>query len=115
MERDWRIVAIPEEDAATASVLTLFEAIVQHTYDSLEPFSLSEDCPVQAQVGRTAHDKLTFQDVPMNARLIELVNDFGMYIKFILQFESPPAGSAATSSNILQPGRNAIEVSLSIC
>ena len=68
MERDWRIVAIPEEDVATASLLSLFQAIVSHTYDQLEPFHLSSDqtlCPVQAQVGRAAQGN--FQDAPMTA------------------------------------------------
>ena len=110
--RDWRIVVIPEEDIATASVLSLFEAIVHHTYDALEPLILSpdqRDCPVQAQVNRTAPG--SFQDIPMTARLVELVEAFGMYIKFVLQLESATTPSAATCSTT-QAGKNAMEVSL---
>ena len=55
-------------------------------------------------MGRAAQGN--FQDAPMTARLAELVAAFGMYIKYTLQLESPPA---ATSNP--QPVRNAVEVS----
>ena len=41
-EKDWRIVIILDE---SASILSFFQAIVDHTYDSTEPLSVS----------RTAH------------------------------------------------------------
>ena len=41
VERDWRVVVVPSEEASGANVSSLFLAIVNHTYDSTEPFTLS--------------------------------------------------------------------------
>jgi hypothetical protein len=39
VERDWRIVAVPDEDASSgATVLLLFQGIVDHSFDLTEPF-----------------------------------------------------------------------------
>lgn len=65
------------------TVLSLFKAIVDHTYDSAEPFSLTpeqQDCAVQSQVGSAQDHR--FQDVPLIARLSKVVAAFG---KFIVQ------------------------------
>ena len=61
---------------------------INHTYDALEPFRHSkQDCPIQAQVGK-AQDSQNFQDVPLIARLSEVVvAAFGKYFKFIVQSE----------------------------
>ena len=64
VERDWRIVVIPDEDAAGATVLSLFQGIIDHSFDSMEPFSLSpekQSSAIQAQVGK-AQDSQNFQD-----------------------------------------------------
>lgn len=111
VERDWRIVVVPDEEASDASVSSLFLAIVNHTYDSTEPFTLSpekQDCPIQAQVGKS-QDSQNFQDVPLIARLSEVVAAFGMYFKFFVQseLEQSPSPSIATP----RPARNAFEVS----
>ena len=110
VERDRRIVAVPDEEAETASLSSLFLAIVNHTYDAMEPFTLSiekQDCPIQAQVGK-AQDSQNFQDVPLIARLSKVVAAFGMYFKFIVQSELEllPSSSVATP----RPVRNAFEV-----
>ena len=112
VERDWRIVVVPEEEASSgASVSSLFLAIVNHTYDSTEPFILSlekRDCPIQAQVGK-AQDSKNFQDVPLIARLSEVVAAFGMYFKFVVvQSELEP--STPSSIATPRPARNAFEV-----
>lgn len=38
VERDWRIAVIPDEDVSSgATVLSLFQGIVDHSFDSMEP------------------------------------------------------------------------------
>ena len=89
MERDWRIVVVPDDDASSgATVLSLFQGIVDHSFESTEPFSLSpetQDSPVQALVGKVQE---SLQDVPLTARLSEVVATFGMCCMGL--FQSPP-------------------------
>ena len=110
LERDWRIVVIPEEDAPEANVLSLFQAIVDHTYDSDEPLSLSPEqlCgAIQAKIGK-AQDSQHFQDVPLVAKLAEVVAPFGMFFKFIVLSELQ--SSTASCVTVPGPARSAFEV-----
>ena len=111
VERDWRIVAVPDEEVSDASVSSLFLAVVNHAYDPMEPFTLpleKRDCPVQAQVGKAMDDLSNFQDVPLVARLSEVVVAFGMYFKFIVKCELEPSPSSSVA--VSRPVRNAFEV-----
>ena len=111
VKRDWRIVVIPDEDSSSASVMSLFQAIVDHTYDSAEPFTLApenKDCAIQAQVGK-AQDSQNFQNVPLTAPLSEVVASFDTYFKYFVQIELAPLKSSS-SVDIPRPARNAFEV-----
>ena len=52
--REWRVVQVPEEDARTTDISTLFTRILDHVYDPLEPFRPLEtdrDAPIRAEIG----------------------------------------------------------------
>ena len=52
--REWRVVQVPEEDAHTTDISTLFTRILDHVYDPLEPFrplETDQDAPIRAESG----------------------------------------------------------------
>ena len=54
--RDWRVVDIPDEDAATTNLSILYQNICSHSYDALEPFQPAPedvDAPLKAEIGST--------------------------------------------------------------
>ena len=80
--RDWRVVNIPEEDVKQTDIFRLYVGIVDHTFDSLEPYNPpigSRDAPVRTLKTLNAKD---FQDIPLNVCVADAVALFGVYIKF---------------------------------
>lgn len=73
--RDWRVVSIPEEDIRRTDILCLYTGIVDHTYNSLEPYS-----PPPGS-----------RDVPLNVCVADAVALFGVYLKFIVVLEDDEA------------------------
>ena len=54
--RDWRVVDIPDENAATTNLSILYQNICSHSYDALEPFQPAPedvDAPLKAEIGST--------------------------------------------------------------
>ena len=92
--RDWAIVNVPEENSLTIDVLSLYKAIVSHTFDALETLNLPcelVDNPISAQIGKSPSSK-DFQLLLLAARL------FGVYIKFFIRDESECSGVTVSSS-----------------
>ena len=86
-----------------------FKGSTDHSFDSMEPFSLSpekQSSAIQAQVGK-AQDSQNFQDVPLIAHLSEVVAAFGMYFKYVVlsDFEQPATSSVVA---VPRPARNAL-------
>ena len=77
LARDWRVVGISEEDSAI-DVATLYLSVVNHIYDSLEPFSPlpGDSGTIRAEIGSS--QKGPFQDVPLTVRVCEVAGIFGV-------------------------------------
>lgn len=115
VERDWRVVTIPEEDSLQASIADLFNGIVEHSFDPMEPFSPppeTQSYTVCAQVGQTKAGD--FQDVPLNARLSQVTDAFGLHYKFMLIVQLGELAGPLQTVRVDKPRRNAYEVSSSI-
>jgi hypothetical protein len=71
--QEWRVVYLAEEGGDSVGIATLFNSIVEHLYDALEPFSPSpsdQEAPVRAAIG-TSQDS-PFQDIPLTVRVAEV-------------------------------------------
>ena len=98
--RDWAIVNVPEEDPLTIDELSLYKAIVSHTFDALETLNLPcelVDNTISAQIGKSPSSK-DFQLLPLTARLCDVTALFGVYIKFFIGDESECSGVTVSSS-----------------
>lgn len=74
-------VVIPASSGAT--VLSLYQGIVDHSFDSTEPPSeTGQRCTTSS--GRKSSRQQNFQDVPLIAQLSEVVVVFGMYFQIHL-------------------------------
>ena len=107
--RDWRVVNIPEEDVRRTDIFRLYVRIVEHTFDSLEPYSPpvgSKDAPVRALIGKTQNAK-DFQDIPLNVCVADAVALFEVYIKFMIVLAEDEAAVHIPSED---SRRNAFEV-----
>ena len=110
MVREWRVVQVPEEDARTTDISTLFTRILDHVYDPLEPFRPLEtdrDAPIRAEIG-SSQNSTDFQGIPVTVCIADAVSFFGLYIKLFILRENEEATCLQTA----QRGRNAFEVSL---
>ena len=68
---------ISEEDVRRTDILCLYVGIVDHTFDSLEPYSPlvgSRDAPVRALIGKTQKAK----DIPLTVCVADAVALFGI-------------------------------------
>ena len=104
--RDWRVVMIPEDGCTTVTFANLYQSIVDHTLDPLEPFVLPEDQQISAirvQIGKEQAGH--FQDIPVTVRVVDAMATFGVYVKYFLECEEPSQGAAVTLR------RNGFEVS----
>ena len=87
--RDWRVVQVPEEDAAVTSISTLFKRLCDHVYDPMEPFQPTQtdkEAPVRAEIGSSQKGS-DFQSIPLSVMLGDAVNLFGLYIKLYILVE----------------------------
>ena len=86
--RDWRVVSLPDADSKAIDILTLFVRISNKVYDALDPFILSptqRGAPIRAEIGRT--QKGDFQDVSLSICVADVVDMFGLYVKFYILLE----------------------------
>ena len=95
--RDWRVVMIPEGDVSV-TLADLYQCIVDHALDTLEPFVLlpeQKNVPIKAQIGKEQAG--AFQDIPMAVSISDAVPTFGVYIKFFVQCEEVQGACARVS------------------
>lgn len=107
LARDWRVVNIPNEDGGSTDVATFFLRMLQHVYDSLEPFvptQADKEAPIRAAIGSS--QKSDFQDVPLTVYVADVATMFGVYMKFYILREDVDVDVACPSNR-----RNAFEVS----
>ena len=86
--REWRVVQVPEEDAAVMDISSLFTRIVEHVYDPLEPFIPLEsdrDAPIRAEIG-SSQSGSDFQGIPVTVCVANAVSLFGLYIKLYILY-----------------------------
>ena len=105
--REWRVVQVPEEDARTTDISTLFHRILDYVYDLLEPFrplKTDQDAPIRAEIG-SSQNSTDFQGIPVTVCITDAVS---FYIKLFILCENEEATCLQTA----QRGRNAFEVSL---
>ena len=105
--RDWRVVMVPEDECSTVTFADLYQKILNHVLDPMEPFILPEeqkDASIRVQIGKEQTG--SFQDIPLAVRVADAMPTFGIYIKYFIQCEDLPG----TSVPVNNPRRNAFEV-----
>ena len=101
---DWRVVMIPEDGYSDVTFIDLYQNILNHTFDPLEPFVLSEELSIRVQIGKEQAGK--FQEIPITVKVADAISTFGVYIKYFVQCEE----AQGPSVSVANPRRNAFEV-----
>ena len=99
------MVTIADDDSGV-DIAAFFQRIIDHVYDSLEPFQptlADRSSPLRASVGATQRGD--FLDIPLSASLAEVTRTFGIYLKFFILHDA-----ASGFCSTVNAGRNAFEV-----
>lgn len=110
LAREWRIVMIPEEESSMVTFVDLYNKIVDHSLDPMEPFILPEEhrnASIRVHIGKAQSGINCFQAVPLAVKVMDAVSAFGMYVKFFVLCEDLQASSTVLYSGVK---RNASEV-----